>query len=194
MTSAVASATMTATTAVASAPAATTMGCAMAPAIRSAMPAVGAAAVTVASAICATVAVVTTVAATKTIPISPMAIARPWVITTTRVAVTSAAIITASVVAAPVIAASVISVAVISVAVIVVVPGSDPDEHASYEVARPVVPVRCTIVGIIRVIAIGAAWGRSIVVVPRSNLNADRNLRGRCCCQQERRGDKYDVL
>jgi hypothetical protein len=189
MTSAVASATMTATTAVASAPAATTMGCAMAPAIRSAMPAVGAAAVTVASAICATVAVVTTVAATKTIPISPMAIARPWVITTTRVAVTSAAIITA-----PVIAASVISVAVISVAVIVVVPGSDPDEHASYEVARPVVPVRCTIVGIIRVIAIGAAWGRSIVVVPRSNLNADRNLRGRCCCQQERRGDKYDVL
>jgi hypothetical protein len=169
MTSAVASATMTATTAVASAPAATTMGCAMAPAIRSAVPAV---------------AVVTTVAATKTIPISPMAIARPWVITTTRVAVTSAAIITASVVAAPV-----ISVAVISVAVIVVVPGSDPDEHASYEVARPVVPVRCTIVGIIRVIAIGAAWGRSIVVVPRSNLNADRNLRGRCCCQQEHRGD-----
>jgi len=89
----------------------------------------------------------------------------------------------------PVIPMTVVAVPVVAMAV-VVVPGPDADEDAPGEVAGPVIAIRSTGIGIVRIVAINAARGRSkvvVIVVAWTNLNPYSNLRGRGCCHEQHR-------
>jgi hypothetical protein len=108
--------------------------------------------------------------ASVSVPAAPIvAVAVTVAPTVVAPAVVSATVVTASVVARPI------------APIIGAVPGAGTDEHPAYKIVGPVVAIRRTGVRIIAIIAIKAGGRRAeivlVIVITRSNLNADRNLR-----------------
>jgi hypothetical protein len=77
------------------------------------------------------------------------------------------------------VAATIAVAAAIAIPISTAEPRADPDEHAAYEVVRPIIAVGRAGIGIITVIAIGASRRPISRITITPHADANRNLRVR---------------